>query len=61
MREELRHGGIESIQILVQAQCVKLLAAFENRLSHRRANASPFIAQQRQQSNGGAADFFWNI
>jgi len=40
---------------------VDLLAALLEGLGNRRANTSPFVAEQRQQTDSGAAQLPWHI
>ena len=55
--EQLLNGGIEDVEILIEAQGVELLAAFQNGLRDGGSDASPFVAQEGEQSHGGRAQF----
>ena len=46
---------IEGVEIFVESQAVKLLAALVDRLRDRGADAAAFVAQERKQADGSAA------
>ena len=55
------HRRVERIEIFAEAQAVELLAAFVNGLGDRSADAAAFVAQQREQTDGGAAQLRRNV
>src|SRR5438105_4532101 len=53
--EEGVHGGIEVVKVFAEAGGVELFAALGEDLAHRDADAAAFVAQEREQAYGGAA------
>ena len=61
LREIGIHGRIERIEIFAEAQAVELIAPFLDRLGDGSADAAAFVAQQGEQTDGGAAQFLWEV
>ena len=55
--EKVMDGGVERVEVFVQAQGVELLAAFLDGLGDGGADAAAFVAQQGEEADGGAAQF----
>ena len=55
------HRRIERIEIFAEAQGVKLVAPFLNCLRNGSSDAAAFVAQQREQTDRGAAQLGRNV
>ena len=61
LREIRTYRRIQRIEIFAKPQSVKLVAPFLNCLRDRRSDAAAFVAQKRQQADGGATRGATNV